>query len=360
LTKRIAVLHSDYIVRGGAERKSLLYTHFLTQKGFQVTIFCGNFNEDNTFHEYLYHTNIKSHPYKNRFQKGLSWLKIIWKVRRYDLIIANNHPSQLTAGIVSVFFKKPVIWFCNETLLYIGKYTHPSLKIKLLRRIEQWAVKPFSQIIANSQNTAGQIRTHLGLHSKVIYSGLDLALYPKKYTPRQNALLQLICISRIEKHKDLDKLYELANALKQSDIDYQLQIIGTGTYLEELKAKNPFPNQISFLMNLSETKKIHCLCKADLFIFPTRHEPLGVTPIEAMACGVPVLAFNSGGVKETVIHGKTGYLVGSITEMTEKVKQLSCEPELRKDIGKCGMSHIHKHFTVKQMCDDLVKVIISL
>jgi glycosyltransferase involved in cell wall biosynthesis len=55
------------------------------------------------------------------------------------------------------------------------------------------------------------------------------------------------------------------------------------------------------------------MSQAKAFIFPSEDEDFGITPVEAMACGTPVIAFNSGGVKETVVEGKTGTFFNDLT-----------------------------------------------
>jgi len=70
-------------------------------------------------------------------------------------------------------------------------------------------------------------------------------------------------------------------------------------------------------------QKVELYKNAKAVIFPVSwEEPFGLVPIEAMACGTPVIAFNKGGPKETIINGETGFLVEDYTQMIEAVSRI--------------------------------------
>jgi len=82
----------------------------------------------------------------------------------------------------------------------------------------------------------------------------------------------------------------------------------------------------------------------------TWREPFGLTMIEAMACGTPVIAFRWAAAPEIVVNGKTGFLVDSVEEMAEAIKKID-----QIDRGECRR-HIEKNFTIKKMVDEYEKV----
>jgi glycosyltransferase involved in cell wall biosynthesis len=97
--------------------------------------------------------------------------------------------------------------------------------------------------------------------------------------------------------------------------------------------------------------------KADVVVYPTvGEEPFGLVPIEAMACGRPVVATNSGGLVESVVDGATGYVVerGSVAALADAMEALATSPDLRRQMGVAGRQHVLAHFSLDQYVDKLV------
>lgn len=86
---------------------------------------------------------------------------------------------------------------------------------------------------------------------------------------------------------------------------------------------------------------------ADVFVTTPWYEPFGITPLEAMACGTPVVGANVGGIKHSVQHGKTGFLVpprdpGAVAD---RLVELYRDPPLLARLGRNGLKRAHEHFT---------------
>ncbi len=94
---------------------------------------------------------------------------------------------------------------------------------------------------------------------------------------------------------------------------------------------------------------------ADVFVSVPWYEPFGMTPLEAMACGVPVVGSRVGGVKYTVLHGKTGFLVPpkDPPALAERLAQLLADPELARRLGACGRRRANARFTWRRVCADV-------
>ena len=120
----------------------------------------------------------------------------------------------------------------------------------------------------------------------------------------------------------------------QKKIPAKLIIVGEGPEreaCERLCAKKGIESKVLFLGNSNEIDKI--LCFTDLFILPSEKESFGLAALEAMACGVPVISSNTGGLPEVNIQGVSGFLsdVGNVDEMAENaLKIIASDESLRK------------------------------
>lgn len=92
---------------------------------------------------------------------------------------------------------------------------------------------------------------------------------------------------------------------------------------------------------------------ADLVFQPSEHESFGLVPLEAMACGVPVIGTNSGGIVEVVEHGVTGYLteVGETDKMAEYALEILSNPERAREMGRRGRERALSRFAQERIVD---------
>ena len=103
---------------------------------------------------------------------------------------------------------------------------------------------------------------------------------------------------------------------------------------------------------------------ADVFVTTPWYEPFGITPLEAMACGTPVIGSAVGGIKHTVRDGHTGYLVppNDPAAVAEKLVLLLTDPSLRQRMGRASLRHVRRQYTWEQMAlqtADLYEEVVS-
>jgi glycosyltransferase involved in cell wall biosynthesis len=91
----------------------------------------------------------------------------------------------------------------------------------------------------------------------------------------------------------------------------------------------------------------------DVFLFPSEVESFGLAPLEAMACEMPVIASDSGGIPEVVIHGEHGFLapVGDVKTMGEYAVKLGHDPQLRARLGAAGRQRAVEVFAPEHAVD---------
>ncbi|SPK73339.1 putative Glycosyl transferase, group 1 [Cupriavidus taiwanensis] len=86
---------------------------------------------------------------------------------------------------------------------------------------------------------------------------------------------------------------------------------------------------------------------ADVFVTTPWYEPFGITPVEAMACGAPVIGADVGGIRSTVVDGHTGFLVPpkAPAALAARLAELAADPALARKLGEAGRRRAQAHFT---------------
>lgn len=99
-------------------------------------------------------------------------------------------------------------------------------------------------------------------------------------------------------------------------------------------------------------------CAADVFVTTPWYEPFGITPLEAMACGRPVVGAAVGGIKHTVVDSVTGYLVppNDPVALAERLARFHRNPELARAFGRAGIRRVRSSFTWRKVAMDLARV----
>lgn len=97
---------------------------------------------------------------------------------------------------------------------------------------------------------------------------------------------------------------------------------------------------------------------ADVFVTTPWYEPFGITPVEAMACGVPVIGADVGGIRHTVVHGKTGWLVPphDPAALANRLEQLRRDPALARRMGEAGLARANAEYTWRGVGETLERV----
>ena len=137
----------------------------------------------------------------------------------------------------------------------------------------------------------------------------------------------------------------------------KLLVIGDGPEMSKLKSLAT--KNIEFLGHISLTEMIKHLQKAKVFIFAAE-EDFGIVPVEAQACGTPVLAYGKGGALETIEDGVSGSFfneqtANAIIEGVNKIKNINFDPEkVRNNAKKFGKNRFEKEFkeTVEKLYSD--------
>ena len=235
-------------------------------------------------------------------------------LRGYDVVISDT--SSFAKGVITspdtlhiCYCHTPTRYLWSDTHQYINelKYNKWLKKIisLLLTRLRLWdraASDRVDQYIANSRTVARRIEKYYRRQSEVVYPPVETEMFKLAPRPAEARERYFLAGCRLAPYKRIDLVIE---AFSQLGPDYRLKIFGDGVDRERLAALARGKDNISFLGRVSEHEKAELYARAEAFINP-QEEDFGITVVEAMASGRPVIAYRRGGATETVIAGETG------------------------------------------------------
>lgn len=184
------------------------------------------------------------------------------------------------------------------------------LLVKLiLHRMRGWdyaAAQRPDIMLANSEEVRRRIRKYYRREAEVVNP--PVAMPPKDEYVGLAKEDYYVTIGRMVSYKKMDLIVEAFGRMK----DKRLVVAGAGPELPRLKQIAKGRANVEILGFVDEARKLELLGKARAFVF-TAHEDFGIAPLEAQACGTPVIAYGRGGALETVVDGTTGVFFGEQT-----------------------------------------------
>ena len=173
---------------------------------------------------------------------------------------------------------------------------------------------------------------------RVIYPGIDTSIFTPLPAARASTPV-FTYLGRLKRYKGVDVVLRAFARLAHPGA--RLDIAGTGDHrvaLEELASSLDLGDRVRFLGFIPEEEKLALLRRSWALVFASPKEGWGITNLEAAACGTPVIASNSPGIRESVIDGQTGYLVrhGAESEMADAMQRIAQSPALVASLGQGG------------------------
>ncbi len=272
----------------------------------------------------------------------------------YDIIISSSHA--VAKGVLTNS-NQLHICYCHTPIRYAWDLYHKYLNetgfskgLKgfltkfILHYIRIWDLTTVNRVdyfIANSKYVAKRIAKIYRRQATVIYPPVDIDKF-EVFTKKENFF---VTASRIVPYKKIDLIVEAFSQMP----DKKLIVIGDGPDLKKIKRKAG--KNIEFLGYQPFNNLKYYLQRAKAFIFAAE-EDFGILPVEAQACGTPVIAYGRGGVTETVIENKTGLffkeqsvenLINTIKHF-EKVEDQFDPLEIRKNAERFNKERFKKEF----------------
>ncbi len=176
---------------------------------------------------------------------------------------------------------------------------------------------------------------------RVIHPGVDSVRFAPSSAEPRAAEPRFLYVGRLKRYKGIGLAIEALAVARQTRPELRLDIAGTGDYrseLEQLTARLGQAEAVTFHGFVSEARKIALLRGAWANLFPSPKEGWGITVVEAAACGTPSLASDSPGLRDSVRHMETGYLVphGDVDALAARMLELAADPELVARLGEAA------------------------
>jgi len=257
-------------------------------------------------------------PIVNRFYSPLRFLTpLIWEsldLSGYDLIISSTG-SWMCKGVktkkptlhISYIHHPPRYLYGYETAIEWQKYwivrVYAHIVNRFLRKWDFEASQRPDYLIANSIETQSRIKKFYHRDSTVLYPPVTI---PKTENKSGTSHDYYITVSRLARAKHVDILIKAANKY-----NLPLKIVGVGR--DEVSLRAMAGKTVEFVGNVSDAELSNLYNHAKAFAFASVDEEFGIAPVEAMGHAVPVIAYASGGMKETVKNGINGYLYNELT-----------------------------------------------
>jgi len=313
---RIAIVHDWLIHPGGAEKVLKEFLYLLQDHEVEIFTLMDYLTDDDRF----YYLN--GRKTNTSFLQNYSFSKKNYRyclplfpnavekfnLKDFDVIISSSHSvakgvKKREGQIHICYCHTPMRYLWDLRKEYLDNYNLNSglrrwIINGVLNSIQKWDLnnsKNVDHFIANSKNIQNRIKQNYNRESTVIYPPVDNEFYKNSSVQRS----YYVTASRMVRYKKINLIVDAFANLPE----HKLVVIGDGPEYENIAARST-PNIEIIRYETNELLR-HYLQHAKAFVFAS-NEDFGITPVEALACGTPVIAYGKGGILETVVENKTG------------------------------------------------------
>jgi glycosyltransferase involved in cell wall biosynthesis len=299
----------------------------------------------------------------------------------YDLVHANFFMSGMVARQVRDAIGIPFVM----TFHALGRVRRLSQKEAdafpdVRFAIEERLMHEADRIVAECPQDQRDMEQHYGAPSNridVVPCGFDPEeFWPVTLDARQQLGLDrsefvVLQLGRMVPRKGVDNVIRAAAVLRhQYQVPVRLLIVGGNAEqpdpvatpelgrLMALTRELGIEQCVTFTGQRQRGQLRYYYSAADVFVTTPWYEPFGITPVEAMACGTPVVGTAVGGIKTTVVDGETGYLVppNDSERLAERLFALYQNPHMAQRMGWAGMRRAYQHFTWRSVAANIAAV----
>jgi glycosyltransferase involved in cell wall biosynthesis len=230
-----------------------------------------------------------------------------------------------------------------------------SLYHRRLGELRDKSIRHTTLLLANSNYTKNQIKLNYDLEAHLCYLGANSQIfYPLKDVEKKD---YIISVGELTPRKGFNFLIESLGYLPSAKrpclmLVSNMQNSAERVYIEDLAAQHDVSLQILSALSTEQLRQAYN--SALLCVYSPVKEPFGLVPLEAMACGIPVIGVAEGGVCETVLDGVTGRLVErDPAKFAEAMRLLLEDSALRQQYGQQARQHVLEQWNWEQSVANL-------
>ncbi len=312
-----------------------------------------------------------------------STLRLLYLAYR---VARKKSPDVIVVDVLST--PLPLLQFTDSALLFYCHFPDQLLKQKngqqkqvgslarqwyqtVMNQLETRTMKSADLICVNSNFTKQIVlETFPGLlehhhnYLPVLYPALEEPTEPQQPNTRQQKEYMIVSLNRFERKKNLGLLLHAVAWIRDQYPRLKLpKVIIAGGYdvkcvenveyraeLGQLAEQLQLTPVVEFQLSISDDQRRTLLATALAVVYTPAREHFGIVPLEAMFAGTPVVAVNSGGPKETIVDGVTGFLCDDTPEAFGRaLVQLLQDPEQAAAMGRAGRDHVQATFGTQRL-----------
>jgi len=360
---RVALVHDYLVTFGGAERVLLALHDIWPQAPVYVSLVSrqGLGRHWRQFRKWDLRVSwFQKVPFSRRLISPLRFLlPYIWEsfdLSDYDLVVSSSSWAMSKAVITGPGTKHFCYCHTPPRFLYHYPAARPWQKYRIismyanminnrLRLYDYATSQRVDYFLANSHEVAGRIAKFWRRKSEVVYPPIDV---PRKL-PKVSKKDFYLYVSRLVSYKHPLLAIRVCKQLKK-----KLVVVGSGPLAKDVALAAQNSSFIDYRGHVDDRQLKKLYCQAKAVIFPSESEDLGMRPLEAAAWGTPTIGYYSGGIKETIIPGKTGMF---FKRMTSSALAAAIKEFEKKAWSSRACRDWARHFRTSEFQTRLVKFI---
>jgi len=283
-----------------------------------------------------------------RYLSLIEAYQLLQLIRSQDDIV--HLPNQNFARY-ALFIKNPFIVTVHDLIRCCFSFSKETITEKILLKLDVRCIKQASHIIAVSQYTKNDLIKYLKMPEdkiKVIYNGIDHSIF-KPYNTKVRDKPYILYVGSERPRKNLDGLIEAFAILGKDFPELELVKIGTSGRSEEYRYDTMkkldnlgITQNVIFIGHIPELDLAYYYSSALLLAYPSLYEGFGLPPVEAMACGCPVVTSDNSSLPE--IMGDAGIMVNpyDTDSLAQAMREVLTDSKLRNDMVSKGLKQVKK------------------
>jgi glycosyltransferase involved in cell wall biosynthesis len=335
---------------GSLKREIALYQR-LQEKGVKVSFVTYGNASDLLFSDDLKDIQILCNSWglpKKIYEKMIPWVHAR-ALMKADIIKSNQTIGSEIAFRAARIWKKPFIARCGFMMSEWAEFSGNLTMAEQARRIESIAFPGAQRVVVSAPRMKEYVIKKYGVASPRVQIIPNYVLTETFFPAANGAKNNRICyVGRLSEQKNLPALIHACAGL-----DVELTLIGDGNLHASLQA---LANQLNVKVNMPGNQPHHQLPdmirQSAIFALVSPHEGHPKSLLEAMSCGIAALGADSPGIREQIVHGETGWLVGADADSIRAgIQHLLANPSLREKLGRNARRFILENYSLDKIVE---------